>query len=44
VDHAYAYLLGLYLGDGCLLKTHREGVMRLNITLDSRYTEIIERH
>jgi hypothetical protein len=42
VDQAYAYLLGLYLGDGCLLKTHRNGVLRLNITLDQRYPGIIE--
>jgi len=42
VDHTYAYLLGLYLGDGCLLKTHSDGVFRLNISLDQRYTGIIE--
>ena len=42
VDHAYAYLLGIYLGDGCLLSTHRAGVCRLNITLDDRYPCIIE--
>jgi hypothetical protein len=36
----YAYLLGLYLGDGCLSKQHR-GVMRLRIALDERYPRII---
>jgi hypothetical protein len=38
---AYAYLLGLYLGDGCLLR-HPRGVFRLNIALDSKYPLIIE--
>ena len=33
----YAYLLGLYLGDGSITKTHR-----LEISLDSRQTEIID--
>jgi hypothetical protein len=36
----YAYLLGLYLGDGCLSR-HRRGVSRLRITLDSRYPIIV---
>jgi hypothetical protein len=36
----YAYLLGLYLGDGCL-SGHRRGVLRLRIVLDARYPEII---
>jgi hypothetical protein len=31
---AYAYLLGMYLGDGCISR-HRSGVMRLRITLDA---------
>ena len=35
----YAYLLGLYLGDGCLLK-HPRGVYRLHIFLDSAYPMI----
>jgi hypothetical protein len=38
---AYAYLLGIYLGDGCISRGGR--VRRLRITLDSRYPQIIER-
>jgi hypothetical protein len=37
----YAYLLGLYLGDGCI-SAHRRQVFRLRITLDSKYGGIIE--
>jgi hypothetical protein len=37
---AYAYLLGLYLGDGCI-SAHQRGVYRLRITLDVRYPGII---
>jgi hypothetical protein len=37
---AYAYLLGLYLGDGCI-STHARGVFRLRIVLDQRYPGII---
>jgi hypothetical protein len=37
---SYAYLLGLYLGDGCISAHHR-GVFRLRITLDTRYPRII---
>jgi Homeodomain-like domain len=37
----YVYLLGLYLGDGCLSALHR-GVFRLRIVLDRRYPGIIE--
>ena len=37
---AYSYLLGLYLGDGHLVRAHR-GVYRLSIYLDQRYPEII---
>lgn len=36
----YAYVLGLYLGDGCISQAKR-GVYRLRITLDSRYPQII---
>lgn len=36
----YAYLLGLYLGDGCI-STHPRGVFRLRIVLDQRYPGII---
>ena len=38
---SYAYLLGLYLGDGCISHHHR-GVFHLRITLDVRYPLIIE--
>jgi hypothetical protein len=37
---SYAYVLGLYLGDGCLLRARR-GVHRLNITLDAIYPVIV---
>jgi hypothetical protein len=36
----YAYLLGLYLGDGCL-SLYPRGVYRLRITLDQRYPGIL---
>lgn len=38
----YAYLLGIYLGDGMLTDTHR-GYWRLRISLDARYPAIIAR-
>jgi hypothetical protein len=38
---AYSYLLGIYLGDGCVSRGGR--VWRLRITLDSRYPGIIAR-
>lgn len=38
---AYVYLLGLYLGDGCI-SAHPRGVYRLRITLDLRYPGIVE--
>lgn len=38
----YVYLLGIYLGDGCISQGSR-GVYRLRIFLDSRYEGIIER-
>lgn len=37
---AYAYLLGLYLGDGCI-SAHPRGVYRLRITLDAVYPMIV---
>jgi hypothetical protein len=37
---AYCYLLGLYLGDGCL-SVARGGVFRLRIKLDSAYPGIV---
>lgn len=40
LDHqAYSYLLGLYLGDGCLSEYPRK--VRLRVTLDDRYPNII---
>lgn len=41
VADAYVYLLGLYLGDGCIA-THPRGVYRLRIVLDARYPAIID--
>lgn len=38
-QRAYAYLLGLYLGDGCILRHPR--VHRLNIVLDAVYPVIV---
>jgi hypothetical protein len=38
---AYSYLLGLYLGDGCISRNGR--VWRLRIILDLKYPAIIER-
>lgn len=37
----YAYLLGLYLGDGCISASHRD-VYRLRIVLDTAYPQIID--
>jgi hypothetical protein len=37
----YAYLLGMYLGDGCISASHRPGVWCLRIACDSRYPGII---
>lgn len=37
----YSYLLGMYLGDGCLSE-HRRGVFRLRIVCDMSYEAIIE--
>jgi Homeodomain-like domain/LAGLIDADG-like domain len=38
---AYCYVLGLYLGDGCISRSRR--VWRLRMTLDSKYPRIINR-
>ncbi len=38
---AYAYLLGVHLGDGCISKHHR-GVFSLRVTLDRSYPGIID--
>ena len=37
----YAYLLGIYLGDGCLSECARR-VFRLRVTLDMRYPAVID--
>jgi hypothetical protein len=37
----YVYLLGLYLGDGCI-SAHSRGVYRLRVFLDTRYPGIID--
>lgn len=37
----YAYLLGIYLGDGCI-SPHPRGVFRLRVTLDAAYPQIID--
>jgi hypothetical protein len=39
--HAYAYLLGMYLGDGCISR-HARGVWKLRVTLDAAYPGIAE--
>ena len=39
-DAEYSYLLGFYLGDGCL-SLGRRGVYRLRITTDTRYPNVI---
>ena len=38
---AYSYLLGLYLGDGCVSRCRQ--VWRLRVTLDAKYPGIIDR-
>jgi hypothetical protein len=38
----YSYLLGLYLGDGCLSATQRAGLWRLRIFADAQYPGIVE--
>lgn len=40
LPHEYVYLLGLYLGDGCLSR-HARDVYKLRIILDTAYPEII---
>ncbi len=40
LTESYVYLLGLYLGDGCL-SAHRRHVYKLRIVLDTRYPHII---
>ncbi len=40
IHETYAYLLGMYLGDGCISKMKR--VHRLRIALDKKYPQIIQ--
>ncbi len=40
-EFAYAHLLGLYLGDGCL-SAHRRGVFALRIACDKRYVTLLQ--
>jgi hypothetical protein len=40
LDDHYAYLLGLYLGDGYIVH-HRRRVYRLTVTLDAKYPGIV---
>jgi hypothetical protein len=40
-EEEYAYLLGIYLGDGCL-SGHPRGVWRLRVACDSQYPEMID--
>jgi len=40
-DEAYSYLLGIYLGDGCLSE-HPRDVYRLRIFCDLKYPQIID--
>jgi hypothetical protein len=38
---SYLYLLGVYLGDGCISAHHR-GVFRLRVFLDARYPGVVD--
>src|SRR5688500_4984750 len=42
LSDAYVYLLGMYLGDGCLTQARRS-VWRLRISMDRRYPDLIDR-
>lgn len=42
VSKAYAYLFGLYLGDGCISKQPNKEVYRLRIFLDKSYPGIVK--
>lgn len=43
VKEAYAYLFGLYLGDGCITLNANGRAYRLRISLDKKYPQIINR-
>jgi hypothetical protein len=40
LPRTYPYLLGIYLGDGCI-STHPRGVYKLRVSLDAKYPGII---
>lgn len=40
-EYAYAYLLGMYLGDGCVSENRRGGVL-MRVTLDCAYPRVID--
>lgn len=42
IHKAYAYMLGLYLGDGCITKPKGQRVYTLRISLDTKYPGIIK--
>jgi hypothetical protein len=42
-EEAYSYLLGMYLGDGYIVRLKDKDVWRLMVTCDARYPDIIER-
>lgn len=37
---SYAFILGVYLGDGCISKTHKADIFRLRIALDIKYQNL----
>lgn len=39
---SYAFILGVYLGDGCISKTHKADIYRLRIALDLKYQKLNE--
>ena len=38
----YAFVLGIYLGDGYIVKTHRQNVFKIRIFCDAKYNNILE--
>lgn len=38
----YAFVLGVYLGDGYIVKTHRQNVFKISIYCDAKYKNILE--
>ena len=35
------FLLGIYLGDGCISKTHKDNIYKLRILCDNRYINVL---